>query len=177
VRRFVWIFGSLALLASLSSTARAYEDQATVGLAVGYAGMPGADSGPKNGVNVALSVGGGLGDAWSIQGFLAYDVFLGDRAIHVGMAGLETVYALDIVRFVPLIGFGLDGLLSVRERQAFGDFALHALLGFDFLINPRWIIGADARVLWIPTYQKSALDQFMITAALRAGVRFDVHRR
>ena len=93
------------------------------------------------------------------------------------MAGLETVYALDIVRFVPLIGFGLDGLLSVLERQAFGDFALHALLGVDFLLNPRWIIGADARVFWIATYKKSPLDQFMVTAAVRVGVRFDVGRR
>lgn len=177
MRRFVRIFGSLALLASLSSTARAYENQATVGLALGYAGMPGADSGPKNGVDLALSAGGGLGDAWNIQGFLAYDVFVGDLPIHVGMAGLETVYALDIVRFVPLIGVGLDGLLSVRQRQAFGDFALHALLGIDFLINPRWIIGADARVFWIATYKNSPLDQFMVTAALRAGVRFDVGRR
>ncbi len=174
MRRFVWIFGSLALLASLASTAKAYEDQATVGLAVGYAGMPGAESGPKNGADIALSAGGGLGDAWSIQGLIGYDVLIDDPPMHVGMAGLETVYALDIVRFVPLIGAGLDGLLTVRDRGAHGDFALHALLGVDFLINPRWIIGADARVFWIATYKKSPLDQFMVTAALRVGVRFDV---
>ena len=167
------------MLASLSSTAKAYEDQATVGLAVGYAGMPGAEGDPKHGVHLAVSVGGGLGDAWSIQGLLGYDGFVGtdNLSIHVGMAGVETVYALDIVRFVPLIGAGLDGLLTVQNLHANGDFALHALLGFDFLINPRWIIGADARVFWIATYKKSPLDQFMVTAALRVGVRFDVGRR
>ena len=150
-----------------------------MGLAVGYAGMPGADKLPKHGVNLTLSAGGGLGDAWSIQGFVAYDAFVGadNLSIHLGMAGLETVYALDIVRFVPLIGFGLDGLVTVQNLYAYGDFALHALLGFDFLINPRWIIGADARVFWIATYKNSPLDQFMVTAALRVGVRFDVHRR
>lgn len=174
MRGHVWICASLALLEPLASTARAYEDQATLGLAVGYAGMPGADLAPRHGVNVALSAGGGIGDAWNIQGLLGYDVFLGDPSLHVGLAGIETVYALDIVRFVPLIGAGLDGLLTVRERNARGDFALHALLGVDFLINPRWIIGADARVFWVTTQAKSPLDSFILTAAARVGVRFDL---
>jgi hypothetical protein len=174
VRCVVWIVGSLALLASLPASARAYEDQATLGLAVGYAGMPESDGLPKNGIDIAVSAGGGLGDAWSIQGLLNYNIFPDDRALHMGMAGLETVYALDIVRFVPLVGFGLDGLLSVRDRHARGDFALHALLGIDFLINPRWIIGADARGFWVATNANSPLGAFIVTAALRAGVRFDL---
>jgi hypothetical protein len=136
--------------------------------------MPQSDTLPRNGVDVALSAGGGIGDAWSIQGLLSYNVYLGDGTFHMGMAGVETVYALDIVRFVPLIGFGLDGILSVRERAARGDFALHALLGVDFLINPRWIIGADARGFWVATNASSPLSAFIVTAALRVGVRFDL---
>ncbi len=162
------------MLASLPSTAWAYEDQATVGLAVGYGGMPWADAPPRHGVDVALSAGGGFGDAWSLQGVLSYNLLVDDRPLHLSMAGIETVYALDIVRFVPLFGFGLDGLLTVRERQARGDFALHALLGFDFLINPRWLIGVDARGYWVATNAKSPLDAFVLTTAVRAGVRFDL---
>ena len=71
-------------------------------------------------------------------------------------------------------GTPLDGILSVRERAARGDFALHALLGIDFLINPRWIIGADARGFWVATNAKSPLSAFIVTAALRVGVRFDL---
>jgi hypothetical protein len=176
VRRLLWIVGSLAaLLAVLPSTARAYDDQATLGLALGYAGIPGSSTVPRNGVDVALSAGGGLGDAWSIQGLLGYSVFPNARALHLGTAGIETVYALDIVRFVPLLGAGLDGLLSVRERQTRGDFALHFLVGFDFLINPRWLIGADVRGYWVATHAQSPLDAFLITAAARVGVRFDLH--
>ena len=174
MRSFVWIVGSLALWVSLPASARAYEDQATLGFGVGYAGMPDSDALPPHGIDFALSAGGGIGDAWSIQGFLSHNVFPSDRALHMSMAGLETVYALDIVRFVPLIGAGLDGILTVRDRRARGDFALHGLLGVDFLINPRWIIGADVRGFWVATNAKSPLGPFIVTAALRAGVRFDL---
>jgi len=174
VRSLVSALGCLALWASLPASAHAYEDQVTLGLAVGYAGMPQSDTLPRNGVDFAVSAGGGIGDAWSIQGLLSYNVYFDDRTLHMSMAGLETVYALDIVRFVPLIGFGLDGILSVRERAARGDFALHALLGVDFLINPRWIIGADARGFWVATNANSPLSAFIVTAALRVSVRFDL---
>ena len=174
MRCLVGIFGSLALLASLSSAASAYDDQATLGLEVGYAGMPSTDTLPRNGVNVGLVAGGGFGDAWSIQGLLSYNIFPDERPLHLGMAGLETVYALDIVRFVPLIGAGIDGLLTVRDGRTRGDFALHALLGVDYLINQRWLIGADVRGYWVATNATSPLDPFIVTAGARAGVRFDL---
>ena len=164
------------MLAWLPASARAYEDQATLGVAVGYAGMPSSGSLPRNGVDVALSAAGGIGDAWSIQGVLSYNVYLNDRPLHMGIAGLEAVYALDIVRFVPLIGLGVDGILSVRDRATRGDFAGHVLLGVDFLIDRRWIIGADARLFWVATNTNSPLPAFIVTAALRAGVRFDLRR-
>lgn len=176
MRRLVWICASLAaLLLAVPPPARAYEDQATLGLAVGYAGNPSSDSLPRNGVDFALSAGAGFGDAWSIQGMLGYNVFPGQRPLHLGIAGLETVYALDIVRFVPLLGAGLDGLLTVRDRNTRGDFALHALIGFDYLINRRWTFGADVRGYWVATNAQSPLDPFILTAGARVGVRFDLH--
>jgi hypothetical protein len=174
VRSVVGFLGCVTLLAGVPSSARAYEDEATLGLAVGYAGLLEQDELPSNGVHVALSSGGGLGDAWSIQGLLSYSAYPDARPLHMGMAGLETVYALDIVRFVPLIGAGLDGILSVRDRETRGDFALHVLLGIDFLVNRRWIVGGDFRGFWVATNAKSPLGPFVVTAALRVGVRFDL---
>ena len=175
MRCFVWICGSLVLLlASLPSTAWAYEEQATLGLEVGYAGLPTSDTLPRSGVDVGLSAGGGFGDAWSIQGLLSYNIFPNARALHLGMVGIETVYALDIVRFVPLLGAGVDGLLTVRDRRTRGDFALHFLVGVDYLINPRWLVGADVRGYWVATNAHSPLDPFIIAAAARVGVRFDL---
>jgi hypothetical protein len=162
----------IAMWVSSSGVARAYEDEATLGLAVGYAGISEEDGLPNNGLHLAVSASLGFGDAWSLQGLLGYDFFPNADPLHIGVAGLEAVYALDIVRFVPLFGFGLDGLLSVRDRQTRGDFALHALLGFDFLVDRRWTVGADARGLWIATHANSRLGPFVIHVALRAGVRF-----
>lgn len=152
--------------------ARAYEDEATLGLAAGYASISEGDDLPSNGLHLAVSASRGFGDAWSLQGVLGYDFFPDAHPLHIGVAGLEAVYALDIVRFVPLFGFGLDGLLSVRDQNARGDFALHALLGFDFLVDRRWTVGADARGLWIATHANSRLGPFAIHVALRVGVRF-----
>ena len=154
--------------------AQAYEDQATLALEVGYAGIPTTDTLPRNGVGVGLSVGGGIGDAWSVRGLLSYNVFPTERPLHLSMAGLETVYALDIVRFVPLIGFGVDGLLTVRARKSRGDLALHALIGVDYLINERWLVGANVRGYWVATNAASPLDPFILTAGARVGVRFDL---
>jgi len=165
--------GSLVAWALLPSTAWAYEDQATLGLELGYAGIPQSDTLPRNGFDIGLSAGAGIGDAWNIQGLLSYSVLANESPLHLGTAGLETVYALDIVRFVPLVGFGIDGLLTVRDRGTRGDFALHVLLGVDYLINPRWLIGADVRGYWVATNARSPLDPFILVAAVRVGVRFE----
>jgi hypothetical protein len=174
VRRPVWMLAFPMLVACLSSPARAYEEQLTLGAAAGYAALLDSDPLPRDGIHFALSAGSGFGDAWSIEGFTSYSLYFDERPLHIGMAGLETVYALDIVRFVPLIGAGLDGILTVRSRDTRGDFALHALLGIDFLVNPRWIVGADVRGFWVATNGKSPLGPFIVTAALRVGARLDL---
>lgn len=174
MRCLVWMLGCLTFMAGLPSAARAYEDRVTLGAAVGYAGLVNADGLPSHAAHFALSAGGGIGDAWSIQGLVSHSIFFDERPLQLSMAGLESVYALDIVRFVPLLGAGIDGILSVRSREPRGDFALHALLGFDFLVNRRWVIGADARGFWVATNANSRLGPFLGTVALRASVRFDL---
>ena len=68
-----------------------------------------------------------------------------------------------------------DGLLTVRDGRTRGDFALHGLLGVDYLINQRWLVGADVRGYWVATNAASPLDPFILTAGARVGVRFDLH--
>lgn len=167
------IWASVVLAVCLPSKASAYEEQATVGLEVGYAGLSRTDFLPRNGVDVGATAGFGITDAWGIQGILSYNIFPDQQPLHMGIAGLETVYALDIVRFVPLFGAGLDGVLSVRERTTRGDFALHLLVGVDYLINRRWLVGADVRFYWVATNANSFLDPFILVAAARVGIRFD----
>ncbi|MDH3201538.1 MAG: porin family protein [Myxococcales bacterium] len=175
MRSPAWICATFVALVCVPSTASAYEDQATLALAVGWAGIPGSSTLPRNGVDVGLSAGFGITDAWGIQGVLSYNVFPDERRLQMGVAGLEAIYLLDIVRFVPIFGFGIDGLVSGRADSTRGDFALHALVGFDYLISDRWSVGADARGYWVATNANSFLDPFFVTVAARVGVRFDTH--
>ncbi|MCZ6806878.1 MAG: hypothetical protein O7F08_07985 [Deltaproteobacteria bacterium] len=173
MRSSPWICAALFGLASLPSTASAYEDQATLGLAVGWAGIPNSSTLPRNGIDVGLTAGFGITDAWGIQGVLSYNVFPDDRRLQMGVAGLEAIYLLDIVRFVPIFGFGVDGMLSAYNGRTRGDFAIHALLGVDYLIDARWLVGADGRAYWVTTNGGSFLDPLFFTVAARVGVRFD----
>ncbi len=174
MRSPAWICAALFALVCVPSTASAYEDQATLALAVGWAGIPSASALPRNGIDVALSAGFGITDAWGLQGSLSYNVFPDEQRLQIGVAGLEAIYLLDIVRFVPIFGFGVDALVSGRADRTRGDFALHALVGFDYLIDDRWSIGADARGYWVATNANSLLDAFIVTVAARVGVRFDI---
>jgi hypothetical protein len=55
----------------------------------------------------------------------------------------------------------------VRNRTVRGDFALHALLGADYVIDPGWLVGADPRGYWIVTHAASPLDAFICMVAVR----------
>jgi hypothetical protein len=173
VRSTASVWATLVALVCVPSTAAAYEDQATLALEVGWAGIPSSSTLPRNGIDVGLSAGFGITDAWGIQGVVSYNVFPDERRLEMGVAGLEAIYLLDIVRFVPLFGFGLDGMVSGRAHRTRGDFALHALLGFDYLISDRWLVGLAARGYWVATNANSFLDPFIVTVAARVGVRFD----
>ena len=162
-----------ALLLALPG--RAYENQLILGGSVGYSGLPTSDSLPRNGVNVGLTAGWGINDAWGLQGNLAYGIHPDDEgSLNVGLVGIETTYLLDIVRFVPFAGVGLDGLMTVRNRDVQGDFAVHGLLGVDFHINRRWVLGADVRGYWVPADLSSDLDPFLLIGALRVSYLIDL---
>lgn len=165
----------LGVVVCAPSTALAYEDQATLSLEVGWAGVIDSSTLPANGVDVGLVAGFGITDAWGIQGVLSYNIFPDERRLQMGVAGLEAIYLLDIVRFVPLFGFGVDGIVSGYGGSTRGDFALHALLGVDYLISARWFVGVDARGYWVATNANSFLDPFIVTVAARVGLRFDTH--
>ena len=175
MRSSSWICAALLGVVCLPSTVSAYEDQVTLALEVGWAGIPDSSTLPRNGVDVGLTAGFGITDAWGIQGVLSYNVFPDERRLQTGVAGLEAIYLLDIVRFVPIFGFGVDGMVSGRAGRTRGDFALHALLGVDYLISARWLVGADVRGYWVATNANSFLDPFIVTVAARVGLRFDTH--
>jgi len=175
VRSLLFFFVALVGLGA-PSVAAAYEDQISVGLELGWAGVPSSGTLPQNGIDLGITAGYGITDAWGVRGLASFDLLFGDRRLRIGMMGAEAIYLLDIVRFVPVFGFGVDGVISGFNGENRGDFALHALLGFDYLLNERWSIGASGRGFWITTNGRSFLDALFFTVALRVGIRFDAPR-
>ncbi len=156
--------------------AYAYEDKATVELGVGYAGIPGDSTLPNHGLQIAALAGWGFAGPWTLRGQLSYSDHFDPSPLHVAIATVEVLYALDIVRFVPFAGLGVSGLLTVRGGQSGGDFGLTAVLGADFLATPRWLVGLDLRGIWLPTELSSGLDPFYLSAMVRVGLVLDLVR-
>lgn len=156
--------------------AYAYEDKATVELGVGYSGIPGDNSLPTHGLQIAALGSWGFAGPWTLRGQLSYSDHFDPAPLHVATATAEVLYALDIVRFVPFFGLGVSGLLSVRSGQRGGDFGLTAVLGADFLATPKWLVGLDLRGTWLPAELSSGLDPFYLSAIFRVGLLFDLAR-
>ena len=167
----------LALLcwAALPAPARAYEDQVLLGLDIGYARALANDDLPANGLLSGLSVDIGIGDAWAIRCRAAYAFHPGGRPLHLGLAGAEVVYLLDILELVPFFGLGVDGILTQREDDGTGvDLALHAVLGLDWLVTREWVVGLDIRAYALPfSLADQGVDPVYLGAGLRLGYVFD----
>ena len=168
-----WIFVAVLGLSALPQTVRALEDQVTLGVELGWAGVPNSSTLPKNGMGAGLTGAFGITDAWAVRGLGNVNILFGDRRLRTGIFGVEAIYLLDVVRFVPVFGFGVDGMVSGFSGRTRAELAMHALLGIDFLINPRWLIGVDGRGYWVTTNRASFLDPLFFTVAARLGFRFD----
>ena len=63
-------------------------------------------------------------------------------------------------------------MVSAYDGRTRGDFAIHALLGVDYLINAGWLVGADGRAYWVTTNRGSFLDPLFFTFAALVGFLF-----
>ena len=157
----------LACSPLLPQQASAYEDRVGIGLSVGYAGAIGDDLVPDHGLLLTASLSYGINDKWSLGGHVDYGLHKGDDSANVGIVGAELVYTLDVVRFVPFAGAGLDLFWIGQDGRREADFGINLLLGVDYFINKRWIVGVDVRPYWLP-FELSDLDPVYFTASLRA---------
>lgn len=173
--RALVLLGGVLALCVRAPIAHAYEDQITLGFDGGYAlALKRPDTGvSRHGAAAGVSLGWGLNDAWSLAGRLGYTVHPRGGTRHTLTLGVEATYSLDVVRFVPFAGFGVDGLLSRRGSSTDGDFAVHALLGVDYLWSRRVIFGLDVRTYILPFGHTDPLDPAYLVATLRVSLVFD----
>jgi hypothetical protein len=138
---------ALALGLATSGSARAYEDQASLDLALGYTLLLDSNTLPEQGV--ALDLGGsfGISDIAIVRGLAGYaPLFDGEGIAHAGRLRVEALYLVDVLQFVPFFGLGAN-LLLADDRT---DTLLlrpggHIVLGADYLISRSLTIGLDVR--------------------------------
>ncbi len=168
---------ALALLVqgALPSEAHAYEDQVTVGVEAGYGVVLANDALPAHGFDLGVVVDIGVGDAWSIRPRLAYVLHPARTTnLHIGIAGVEVVYLLDILEIVPFFGLGVDGIATIRDGAFGADIGLHAVLGIDWLPNRDWAFGIAVRPYVLPfSLAANGIDPVYLSVTVRASLVFD----
>jgi hypothetical protein len=176
-RRFIAPILSLCLCATLwnvTETAHAYEDQWTLGADIGAGLVLGNDSAPVAGIAVGVGASVGLSSAWTFRGRLSYDFHPATLPLHVMTVGAEVYYTLDILKFVPFFGVGLDGIGTVQEGALGADLAFHALVGVDWLVSRELVIGLDIRPYVLPfSLAERGIDPVYLSASLRVSLVFD----
>lgn len=175
-RALVALGVALTATAAAPSSAKAYEDQATLFVDLGYAAALGADALPTHGIVGGLGGSWGLTDAWTIRGRLAWSGH--PRDLQMGTLGVEVFYMLDILDLVPFAGLGVDGILTIADdgtgSSLGGTFAVHAVVGLDWLVSRRFVLGLDVRPHLLPLgFGDDALPSIVLSASLRLSIVFD----
>jgi hypothetical protein len=166
-------FGLAALALALSpGTLRAYEDQLTLGVQLGYAHATesrSAHSGALVGVTASL----GLDDIWSVRALLSYSWHPGTPSLSVGLLGGELLYLVDILEIVPYFGAGIDALGSwTGDRGLSAELGVHPVLGLDWLPSRGFSLGVEARPVFLVT--SWSRQPIYLSAGITAALLFDL---
>jgi len=172
----------VALLAGLitvcacvwSERALAYEDQASLDLAVGGTVTAGAETLARGGPEISAGGALGLSDLFVLRAQLGYSPLFGSgRVQQVGRARVEAAYLLDVLKVVPFVGLGVNlWLYRSTENDSFqARPGGHLLVGLDYLWSRSWTVGLDVRVgmVFEPGHVASATE-----AQLRLSRMFDL---
>lgn len=133
-----------------SGSARAYDEQASLDLALGYA-LTVDDGASAQGESVDVGASFGLSDAVVARALLGYATLVearyGERDIsHLGRLRVEGLYLLDVLQVVPFFGLGVTLTNTPNEAASLpvrpGG---HLLLGVDYLVSRSWLVGLDVR--------------------------------
>lgn len=135
--------------AALPSSALAYDRQLTLDVAAGWGVAP-ALAAPNNGPSFAIGTAVGFADAWGVgvyAGWSVHPAFGGGEPFHLGFAGVEGLYFIDILEVVPFFGVGVDVLPTFDAASGTwgADFAAHLRASLDYLVSREVAIGLDIR--------------------------------
>jgi hypothetical protein len=138
----------LLLAAARSSSARAYEDQLSVGVGAGYAYATHSAS-SDHGALVLLEASLGVSSTWSVRGVLGYGEHPATPRLSQGILGIEALYLVDVLELVPYAGLGVDALASFNALDTRFDVGAHPILGVDWLLGRSFLLGLSARPIFV----------------------------
>lgn len=168
------LFAALALLLALPSAALAYEDEVTLSVGTGYAAVLANPDLPTHGARLAVDVGIGLNDAWTLTPRAEWVFHPASTMLQVGIVGVELTYAFDILEVVPFFGLGVDGIGTLRDGAFGADLAVHAVVGLDWLVTRDWLVGLDVRPYVLPfSLADSGIDPVYLTVGVHVGYGFE----
>lgn len=142
------VFCSLAALAWLltAAPARAYEDQASIDAALGYALVVDSVHLPRQGAALDLGAALGISDVGVVRALAGYAAFSERPELaHVGRFRVEALYLIDVLQFVPFVGLGAGLLVSGGNNRLEYFPAGHLVFGADYLWSRIWTLGVDIR--------------------------------
>ena len=165
---------ALLVLTALPSVASAYEDKVVLTLDVGYAAALANDALPTHAFSGGVGVDIGIRDAWALRIRAAQAYHPASDPLHVTIAGLEAVYLLDILQFVPFFGLGADAIFTVFDGSFGVDAALHIVAGGDWLLARKWLLGFDVRAYFLPfSLAETGVDPVYLSVDLKVGIVFE----
>jgi len=174
-RAVIALAGALGLGAALPSGAAAYDEQVSLDVNAGWGLAPALEMAPNHGPTGALATTIGFDDAWAMGinlGWAVHPAFTDDSdPFHVGIAGVEGLYYIDILEIVPFFGIGVDLLPTFDGTQWFVDFAAHLRLSLDYLVSREIAIGVDVRPYILLTALST--DPVYLTFQARVSFLFD----
>lgn len=163
--RAVSMLVGLALWLACAGSARAYEEQASLDLALGYAGIvpktcsasfPYCQTLHPHLGSVDVGASFGIRDFLVLRAALGYGFLLErkEKTQQAGRGRVEVAYLVDILKWVPFFGLGV-GVWGVRR---YGEFTFyptgHVVAGLDYLATRSWTLGVDIRIGMLLESQK-----------------------
>jgi hypothetical protein len=160
----LFVFSFLLAAVWPAPKAFAYENLLTVGGNLGFAERI-ADEGPRHGGMFGISSSIGLDDIWTARGRFSYSVHHASDLLQAFFLSAEILYLIDILEFVPYLGGGPDGVATLWNDQFKIDFALHAVVGVDYLFSREVIFGLEVRPLFFLTRTGTQLAYLSVVFA------------
>jgi hypothetical protein len=159
------------IAATLPLPASAYEDQLSLGIGAGYAYSSRTDS-SNHGIYANLETSVGFSPEWSLRGLVGFAEHPASPQLSRLTVGIEALYLIDVLEFVPYAGIGLDALASFGvERDQLG-LGAHPVVGIDWLFDRSFLLGVSARPIFVLSAFEA--EPLYLTVSLTASWLLDL---